>query len=293
MRRKRGSGSGNYRRKLGVSLAVLLGMGGGLLWYLYVFLQPENLVRSEIYRGVYLTVQDIPRQLGSGKVMIAEIHWDEPGVELYHRPFHSRASGRKQYRLFPADFLRWQADLDLMVNTTRYYPQVWWKSIPFKQVNSLETVVWKGEVSHIHPQSYMFGWDKNGNFLLEFSKPPTEAFLDQLDWGLGVQAISIHNGHVREAALDPNEVIDARTFIGVDPVRKVLWLIVGERISERGINTVATSQGVMIGGQLDTQDASTMIIGSGAREVRTMTGIRGRRMLAGVLGVRAERIPAD
>ena len=90
--------------------------------------------------------------------------------------------------------------------------------------------------------------------------------------------------------LEAQDVFDARTFLGVDPVEKVLWLIVGEKISERGINAVASRQGVQIGGQLDTQDASTMIIGSKARSVRTLTGIRGRRPLAGVMGVRAEPI---
>ena len=36
-----------------------------------------------------------------------------------------------------------------------------------------------------------------------------------------------------------------------------------------------------------------MIIGSGASGVRALTGIRGRRMLAGTMGVRAERLPED
>jgi hypothetical protein len=237
-----------------------------------------------------LTVKDIPGEFGEGKVMIAEIHWDEPGVELFFRPFYPRVSGKMHYSLLPADYLRWKYDLSVMVNTTRYYPGEWWKSYPLRRVNSLETLVWEGGVSHIHPLSYMFGWDADENFLYEFSKPPSSEFLETLRWGIGVQSITINDGQIRLGAMDRNEIRDARTFLGVDPVRKVLWLIVGEKLSELGMNTIASNQGVMVGGQLDSQDASTMILGSGAIGVDSLTGIRGRRPLGAVMGVRAERL---
>ena len=272
-------------------LALIAVVGAGLWVYFFVLLKPDNLIRQEIYKGVFLTVEDIPGQFGDGKVMIAEIHWDEPGVEMYFRPFRPRASGKMHYTLMPADYLRWDADLDLMINTTRYYPEEWWKCFPGKQVNTLETLVWNGRASHIHQNSYMFGWNENEEFLFEATKPPSPEFLEQLKWGIGVQSISLFEGMVREAALGRNVVEDARTFMAVDPDKKILWLIVGEKISELGINMIASRQGAIFGGQLDTQDASNMIIGSGARGVKTMTGIRGRRMLAATLGIRAEPIP--
>jgi hypothetical protein len=42
---------------------------------------PGPMERTEIFQGVYLTVEDLPKSpLGSGRVMIAEIHWKTPGV---------------------------------------------------------------------------------------------------------------------------------------------------------------------------------------------------------------------
>ena len=283
--------SGKVKQILVVLLAVA-GMGAIAVWvYFFVLLKPENMLRQEIFKGVYLTVDDIPSQFGSGKVMIAEIHWDEPGVELYFRPFRPRSTGKMHYSLLPADYLIREANLGIMVNTTRYYPEEWYKCFPFKQVNTLETLVWNGNVSHIHQHSYMFGWNEKDEFLYEFTKPPSQEFLSQLRWGIGVQSISLHQGQIRDAALGANVVRDARTFLAVDPDEKILWMIVGEKISELGINQIASRQGAIVGGQLDTQDASHMIIGSGARGVKSMSGIRGRRMLAGTMGVRAEPLP--
>ena len=62
---------------------------------------------------------------------------------------------------------------------------------------------------------------------------------------------------------------------------------------EHSENRIASAQGVIVGGQLDSQDASHMIIGTGAKGVRAFTGIRGRRMLAATLGIRAEKLPED
>lgn len=285
--------SGRGVRFLLFSLAGLACLGLCVLLVFFVVLSPKNLPKLEIYRGVFLTVEEVSEEFGKGKVMIAEIHWDEPGVELYFSPFRQHDIEGRHFTLLPADYLRWAADLDIMINTTRYYPEEWWKSWPLRSVTSLETLVCDGTVSHIHPLSYMFGWDEGENFIYQNSKPPSPEFLAQLKWGIGVQSVSIHNGQINEAALDRNIVYDSRTFLGVDPVEKVLWLIVGETISEIGMNTIATRQGVIVGGQLDTQDASNMIIGSGASGVRALTGIRGRRMLGGTMGVRAERLPED
>ena len=284
---------GGIVRTLVITLACLAIAGLCLLLTFYTLFRPKDLLRQEIYQGVFLTIDQVPADFGKGKVMIAEIHWDEPGVEIYFRPFRPYDGSGTDFDLLPADYLRWKDGLDLMVNTTRYYPEEWWRSLPFKQVNTLETLVLNGTVSHIHPLSYMFGWDEDWEFKYEYSKPPSPEFLSQIEWGIGVQSISIHNGQINEAAMDTNVFYDARTFMGVDPVEKVLWLIVAENISEIGMNRIASAQGVIVGGQLDSQDASHMIIGTGAKGVRAFTGIRGRRMLAATLGIRAEKLPED
>ena len=236
---------------------------------------------------------EIPERFGEGKVLITEIHLGEPGVEMFFRPFHPRGTGRRHYTLLPADYLLAEHELSVLVNSTRYLPGEWWKSFPFRQVDSMETLVWNGNVSHIHRNSYMFGWDDSGNFLYERTKPPSESFLAKLKWGIGVQAISIENGSINPNAINRNAPGDSRTFFGVDPMNNVIWLMVYDKITEEGMNVLAKEAGVFVGAQLDASDASTLIIGKGAKGVVRHTGIRGRRPLAAVFGVRAEPLPSD
>lgn len=254
----------------------------------YVVLRPSNTLRKEIFKGVYYSCLDVPKKFGDGKVMITEIHWDDPGVELFFRRFYPASSGRPHFTLLPADYLLWKYDLSVMINSTRYLPGEWWKSFPSRKVDSLETLVWDGEVSHIHEHSYLFGWDEEGNFLVETRKPPSTGFLDSLKWGIGIQSISILDGELRMSAMNKEAGPDSRTLFGVDAEKKILWFLVFDHVTELGMNTVGRDAGVMIGAQLDASDASTLIIGPGARGIPPFTGIRGRRPLAAVFGIRAE-----
>jgi len=261
-----------------------------LLYGLLILLHPSAHERKEIYQGVYLRTLDIPEEYGSGVGMIAEVHWDAPGVELYFRPCYPTTEAHKQFSLLPADWLSWDADLALAMNSTRYLPGEWYKSYPFRKVDSLETVVWRGLTSHINDKSYMFGWDKAGNFHYELSKPPSRQFLETLEYGLGVQAVNIRDGKIQYDSLNPDGVRDARTFLGVDPEKKILWLMVFEEITEPGMVELAEQEGVVVGAQLDASDASTLIVGFGARDVMPHTGIRGRRPLANIIGVKARSL---
>ena len=55
---------------------------------LYFALRPPVMARTEIFSGVYLTVEDLPGGAqGSGRAMIVEVLWDTPGVRLVNRPF--------------------------------------------------------------------------------------------------------------------------------------------------------------------------------------------------------------
>ena len=260
---------------------------------LYVVLRPSLYPKREIFQGVYYSCLEVGREYGDGKVMITEIHWAEPGVELFFRPFYPASFGRKHFTLLPADYLLWKHELSVLINSTRYLPSEWWKSFPLRKVDSLETLVWEGKTSHMHPHSYMLGWDEALDFHYELQKPPSRENLDRLRWGIGVQSISVLDGLPRLEAMNLRAKPDSKTFLGVDPDRKVLWFLVFENVNELGMNTVALEAGVQVGGQLDASDASTMIIGPGAQEVRSYTGIRGKRPLAGVLGVRAQPLDGN
>ncbi len=292
MRRRRWRKRGSRRLKriliTLVSLAIVSAAGAYIM--MYVVLRPKEMWREEIYEGVYLSSVNIPERFGEGKAVVAEIHWDHPGVELFFRPFFPRAAMRKHFTLLPADYLVWKHDLSVMMNSTRYVPGEWYKSYPLRQVDSLETLVWDGNLSHIHPNSYMFGWDDEGNFHFDHQKPPRPEFLEKLKWGIGVQSISVMEGQLRMEAMNQVADLDARTFLGVDPIKKIMWFIVYDKIDDLGMNTIARDVGVFVGGKLDSNDASTLIVGQGAKGVLPYTGIRGRRPLGGVMGVRAKSL---
>lgn len=292
MSRRRWRKRGTRRIKKALISLVLLGIVAAALLYVafYILLRPKEMWRKEIFEGVYVSTINIPEQFGEGRAMIAEIHWGEPGVELFFRPFYPRATMRKHFTLLPADYLVWKYDLSVMMNSVRYVPGEWYKSYPFRQVDALETLVGDGNVSHIHNHSYMFGWDAEENFLYDTKKPPKLEFLEQLKWGIGVQSISVLDGELRLEAMNHSADLDARTFLGVDPIRKIMWLIVYDKIDDLGMNTLARDAGVFIGGKLDSNDAATLIIGSDAKGVAPYTGIRGRRPLGGVMGVKARPI---
>jgi len=272
-------------------IAAACALAGWLLFF--VVLRPKLQWSEEIFRGVYYSCLEIPTDYGSGKAMIAEIYWDEPGVELFFRKPRPSYSTKRHFTLLPADALLVQHDLSILMNSTRYLPGEWWKSYPLREVDSLETLVWDGEFTHLHKNSYMFGWDEAGEFHFEAQKPPRLEFLAKLKWGLGVQSISITNGEIRSAAINQNHFRDARTFLGIDPEKKKIWFMVFDKISEHGMNEMAQAAGVIVGGQLDASDASTMIIGSGAKGVFPFIGIRGRRPLGPIMGIRAEKISRD
>ena len=281
------------KRALYFMLCLIVGGLIGGIVMLFVVLRPKNMPRTEIFRGIYLQCIDVPGEYGKGKVLAAEIHWNEPGVELFFRPFYPKSTGRKHFSLLPADYLARKYDLSIMINSTRYLPGEWWKSFPTRKVDSMETLVYDGRVSHIHDHSYMFGWDSNFNFHYEFQKPPSPEFLKKLSWGFGVQSINILDGKVHEPSLNPRAGVDARTFVGVDPDKQILWYLVFDNISELGMAKVAQRAGIVVGGQLDASDASTMIIGGGAVGVPSYTGIRSLRPLAAIMGVRAEPLSEE
>lgn len=268
---------------------LLVGLGLVLILLFYVVLRPSVHARKEIYKGVFLTTIEIPSNIGSGLAMVTEIHWDEPGVELYFRPCIRRTDGKGSFVLLPPDYIHFSDGLSVSMNSTRYFPGEWYKSYPLKRVDTVETLVWKGMVSHIHKHSYMFAWDEDWNFRHESTKPPSRNFLETVRYGIGVQGVNVSGGLVQYNTF-ANSSRDARSFLGVDPERKVMWLMVFDNISEKGMSELAQQQGVIVGGQLDLGDAATMIVGFGAQGITPYTGIRGRRPLAGMIGVKAQSL---
>jgi hypothetical protein len=266
---------------------------------LYWFHRPSPLERTEIYRGVYLTVEELPEsRQGSGHVMIAEIHWETPGVVLRNRPYtysprpsHPDGSfdpSAPHYRLANADWALWREGAGLLVNTTAYEPGDIWRSIPGMPVRSHETTVVDGVTSHVHPYSYLMYWDSSMDAHQLMGTPPDPQSLNEAVLGIGVQGVQVSAGKARPQAIAGRDILVARTFIGFDPERKILWLIAFENASADFMIQRAIEEGVQYGGMVDSGSSTHLLVGADARGVRSHSGIRNWRPLGAYLVIQAK-----
>jgi hypothetical protein len=294
----RGPGSRKHNAKLrlgGILIGGLCFSGLALLslfGYFYSFLRPQVVERSEIYQGIFYESGNWPDQTtGSGRYMVVEIHLDEPGVEIFIRPFIKRPSDDSHYTVLPADYLVRSFGADVLINSTLYSPNSWYNSLPGMRVTSGETVVYKGSVSHVDEKSYLLWFDRDMNSHLEIEKPPSPEVLSKAFWGVGLQGYLINAGAINWNSIQGSTMPLTSTFIGINPSERVLWLMAFEDIVPGALGEFAREKGVEYGGMMD--DEATMLIGKNPFGIRSYTGIRGKRPLGAFIGVRANKILGD
>ncbi|MEX0330512.1 MAG: phosphodiester glycosidase family protein [Puniceicoccaceae bacterium] len=259
-------------------------------WALLWFLRPGTQPRTQIFQGIFLTVEETP----SGRLMIVEVHWDTPGVQFSNRAYSFPVDPTNQdsphYRTTFADWALFREGAAVLVNTTLFLPDSLKTFLPGYPVRSNETLVVDGEVSHVHDHSYLLYWDADGNVHLQRSKPPSPESLDAAVSGIGLQGIPVSQGQVRPRAISDHGEANARTFIGVDPERKVLFLMAFEKATPIQMLEQAVAHGVKVGGQVDGGSSTNLIIGTGAKDLPPHTGIRGWRPVGPYLIVKAESL---
>jgi hypothetical protein len=274
-------------------MAVIAGLALLCAFSLFWILRPSVMDRREIYRGVFLTVEKVRQQEhGSGRVMIIEVHWDTPGVSFANRRFDFPIDPANQdnphYRLAYADWALLRKGASVLINTTIFHPDSLASFLPGYPVRSNETLVVEGEVSHIHAHSYLLYWDKQGEVHLQRSKPPDPGSLSEAVTGIGLQGIPVSEGQQRHRAIDHHEELFSRTFIGVNPGRKVLYLLAFEKASAFYMLDKAVEAGVIYGGQVDSGNSTNLLIGWNAAGILPHTGIRHWRPLGPTLTVFAD-----
>jgi hypothetical protein len=272
------------------SLLVLIGLAG---LFLHMAYRPVLQSRTEIYSGVFLTVDELPKSSdGSGKVMIVEVHWDTPGIRIANRPFNYQFSPENpispHYDLEFADLALRKTYASVLMNTCIFQPDAIMKSLPGRPVRALDTVVVDGRVSHVHEHSYLLYWDELMNAHILQHKPPDEESLANAVLGLGLQGIQVNEGMASYRALDSKEDTYSRTFIGVDPIKRILYLMAYENVSGYLMIDLAVREGVIFGGQLDSGSSTNLLIGKGAKGIKAHTGIRNLRPLGPYLTIHAE-----
>lgn len=278
--------------KLTVMTIIVLAM---LLVVTYHSLRPDVSDRREIFSGVFLTVEETAQpDHGSGRIMIVEVYWDTPGIEIHNRPFsYPIATDDPQsphFRLTNADWALLTGDAAVLMNTTRYHPDHPTHSLPGKPVRSVETVVADGHVSHVHEHSYLMYMDHQGNAIQLFNKPPDRTSLSAAVWGIGLQGIQVSDRKARYQAIGNLDEKMPRSFIGLDPEKKILYLIAFENADGKLMIDRSVQAGVVVGGQVDSGGGTTLLIGPGATGVTTHCGIRNWRPLGAYLTIQAEKL---
>jgi len=259
---------------------------------LWRFLLPTPVTKTEIFKGVQYVSAKIENMDGtSGRMMAFEIELDAPGVEFFIRPLDPAATGEgEQYVLRWADLEVWRHELAILVNGALYRPGDWWRSYPGARVSAVESLVIDGKLSHHHKHSYLIWFDETLLPHVETNKPPPADAVRRAKWAIGVQRLLVRDGQAISAVSEDREEVMKRTFIGVDPKQRKLWLLVFDAINSYRMADIASEMGVVYGGQLDSDNGTWGIVGPGAKDVRAMTGIRGGRPIASYLGIRASPI---
>jgi hypothetical protein len=111
-----------------------------------------------------------------------------------------------------------------------------------------------------------------------------EPTLTRAKWAVGAHVLQLHDGQILEVG---DATVNARTGIGIDQVRKLLFLVVAERISQPRMLHLLADLGARDGILLDGGDSSAMGIGRGSTGIPAAVLLGGGRPVATYIGVRA------
>jgi hypothetical protein len=252
----------------------------------------DPVAETEIFTGVWYGCRVLSATPeGKGPMHWARIDLIAPGVEPYVTPTDPALEGTGyQYRLKRVGTVARAEGLAVAVNGSLFtkepvlVPGYW----PGQRASGVETVVSDGRVSHVWEHTYLLWFDAARTPALERQKPPTADVRARAVWGIGGQGVGLMDGRVGESSgRDP----DARTAIGIDSQRRLLFLAVFESASPRRALEELAALGARDGMLLDGGGSTAMVIGPGATGVRPGTVLGGWRPVATHFGVRASAKP--
>jgi hypothetical protein len=202
----------------------------------------RGLVRpTEVYQGVTYSCQQLESDVEGGGLM----HWvcvdlGASGIELYVTPLDPAAIARGwQFRLKRTGAVVEEERLAVGMNGTFFTSNSGWLRMAGDLAVGEETTVASHHVSHAGDNTYLLWFEDDLTPHLETSKPPGQEVLSRACWGIGAQSAWLDGGKISEAA--DRAPTDARTAIGIDGKRKLLFLAVFQQAK-------AVRPGPLIGG---------------------------------------------
>ena len=246
---------------------------------------------TEIYQGVTYGCERLEvDDQGSGLMHWVRVDLTAPGIELYVTPLDPQTLGRGwQYQLQRTATVVNKEQLAVAINATYFSSDSRWIAMTGDFARSSEATIADYVVSHIPEHTYLLCFDDHLAPCVETARPPDESVLRRSRWGLGGRgAVLLRDGQIKRDI--PREPPDARTAVGVDSKKRLLFLAVFENASRRRALDKLATLGAVDGMLLDGGRSTTMVIGEKARGVRPGVLTGHGRPVATHFGVRAREL---
>jgi Phosphodiester glycosidase len=225
-------------------------------------------------------------QEGGGLVHWVRVDLTAPGVELYVTPLDPAAVARGwQYRLRPIEDVVEREHLAVAINATYFTTASGsWLRFSGDLARSMQTLISDHVVAYGPWGASLIGFDAElAPYVLRYSSA-AEPVSTRAKWAVGAHELQLHDGQVLWGG---DSTADARTAIGIDQPRKLLFLAIAERISAPRMLDILADLGARDGFLLDGGGSSAMAIGQGSTGVPATALFGGGRPVATYIGVRA------
>ena len=255
-------------------------------WGLWRYHGPAPAI--EIFHGITYGCERLPDSAESSGLL----HWiradlNVPGVSLYTTPMDPDAQARGfEYKLQHTSTFVASNGLAVAVNGTLFNSASGMIRLPGDIAISNETVVSNHVVNHVDPNTFLIWCDDQNNINLQNSRPPNDETLAKAKWGIGGQQPILQPG-----AISQEFFADGRTALGIDPEKKLVWVVCFDSASHHVAGMTLARLGAKFGVMLDGGTSVAMVIGSAAKNVRSGTVTGNWRPVATHLGIRADPLP--
>jgi Phosphodiester glycosidase len=240
---------------------------------------------AEIFVGVTYGCERLAvTQEGGGLVHWVRVDLTAPGIELYVTPLDPAAVAYGwQYRLRPIEDVIEREHLAVAINATYFTTASGsWLPLSGDFARTMQTLI-SNYTSAYGPWGASLFWF-DAELVPHVLERSSAGDLSRAKWAVGTHTLQLHNGQVLGGG---DSTADARTGIGIDQTRKLLFLAVGERISQPRMLHILADLGAKEGFLLDGGGSSAMAIGQGSTGIPATLLSGSGRPVATYIGVRA------
>jgi hypothetical protein len=223
---------------------------------------------------------------GGGLIHWVRVDLTAPGLELYVTPLDPAAVAHGwQYRLRLIEEVIERERLAVAVNGTYFTTASRsWLRLSGDLARSMQPLISDHVIADGPWGAFLLSFDPELAPYVARRNSEAEPDLTRAKWAVGAHELQLRSGQVLGVG---DSTADARTAIGIEQRRKLLFLAVGERISPRRMLHILADLGARDGFLLDGGGSSAMGIGQGSTGIPASVLAGSGRPVATYIGVRA------